>query len=109
MTLQDRLEIAEEELENNPSQAAPSGEWAEYNVYHLQCIAEVESLEEAIQLVGSCSTCKYCIEDSNDDSVWIECKKKDSPMYGTSLIDGKYPIIIDWYCADFERIKNGRN
>jgi len=51
----------------------------------------------------TCENCKYCIEDNNDTDVWIECRKKDSPMEHNSLLTEKgYPNIINFNCSEWE-------
>lgn len=50
-----------------------------------------------------CATCEFCIEDSSLGSIWVECRKKGSPMNYVSLLTEKgYPNIIDFSCKYWE-------
>ena len=57
-----------------------------------EAIAELEALQSR-----SCDGCKYCIEDSNDTDVWLECRCPDSPMQYTSVITD----IVGYLTTDF--------
>ena len=58
-----------------------------------EAIAELEALQQ----VKSCEGCKYCIKDSNDTDVWLECRCPDSPMQYTSVITD----IVGYLTTDF--------
>lgn len=45
----------------------------------------------------TCENCKYCLEDSNNTDVWLECRKPDSPMEYHSVITD----IIGYLTTDF--------
>ncbi len=46
-----RLDEAQEQFDDMESESAPSGEWAEYNVWYIQQEAVVLAWEEAYDIV----------------------------------------------------------
>lgn len=67
---------------------------------HNDIIEEIYNDFEA----RTCESCKYLKEDNNDSDIWIECRKKGTPMEYTSLISEKgYPNIIDFKCGHWEK------
>ena len=69
-------------------------EWNELD----EAIAELEAQENK-----SCWGCKHCLEDSNETSVWLECRCPNCPMeYNTVVTDPYGEVDTDFCCNRFE-------
>jgi len=89
------LEEAKMNLERTPSVSAPSGEWEEYNVHHLECLSEVEVIEDIIKSIGSCSQCKFGDPTKTEDLVRVvRCSGLSKQIILMKPTD---------YCSKFER------
>lgn len=52
----------------------------------------------------SCNNCKFCLEDSNDYDVWLECRCPDSPMeYSSVITDIAGYLTTDFCCNKYEQ------
>jgi hypothetical protein len=66
----------------------------------IQMLKRITELEE-LQAPKTCETCRYCKEDSNDTSVWIDCTKPNSPMTHSSLTD-EHGVLMKFGCIYHE-------
>jgi len=63
-----------------------------------EAIAELEAQEN-----NNCWECKHCLEDSNETSVWLECRCPDCPMEHNTVITDQYgEVDTDFCCNRFE-------
>ncbi len=61
--IQKAIKNQEEYVENYETESAPSGEWAEYNWEYLQEEGFLLGMQEISEIVGTCGSCKYFINE----------------------------------------------